>query len=78
MSRLIVDAIEGKGVGQNNDKNIQIRISGEDIKFIATEYSVSIFLNEDEADKIAFHLSTILQDRDYSKKCYPAEKVLDK
>jgi len=59
--KLDVDSLD-IGVGQNNDKNIQIRLSGEDIKFIATEYSVSIFIDEDLADRLAFHIGAVLQD----------------
>ena len=67
MSRLIVDAIEGKGVGLNNDKKIQIRLSGDDIKFIATEYSLSIFIDEDLADKLAFQIQSLLQEIEIKK-----------
>ncbi len=59
--KLNVDSLD-IGVGQSNDKNIQIRFSGEDIKFIATEYSLSIFIDEDLADKLSFQISSLLQD----------------
>ena len=51
------------GVGEKKDKNIQIKISGGDIKFVATEYSVSLFLDEEIADKLAIQLSFLLEDR---------------
>ncbi len=60
--KITIDQIEEKGVGENNDKNIQIRISGEDIKFIATEYSLSVFIDEDEADKLSFQIGSVLQE----------------
>ena len=50
----------------NNDveeNNIVIRLSGNDISFQATAYGISIYINEDLADKISFHLQSILQDR---------------
>ncbi len=59
--KLNVDSLD-IGVGQSNDKNIQIRFSGEDIKFIGTEYSLSIFIDEDLADKLSFQISSLLQD----------------
>ena len=65
--KITVDEVEGKGVGENNDKNIQIRISGEDIKFIATEYSLSIFIDEKEGDKLAFEINCILQEIERKK-----------
>ena len=64
--KLLVTEIE-EGVGQKKDKTIQIRLSGDDIKFVATEYSISLFVDEDLADKISFHLQNILQDRDYRR-----------
>ena len=64
--KLSVDDLE-EGVGIERDKTIQIRLSGEDIKFVATEYSMSFFIDEDCADRIAFQLQTILQDRYYRK-----------
>lgn len=45
------------------DKNIVIKLKGEDISFIATSYSVSIYIDEKTADSIAFHLQAILEDR---------------
>lgn len=64
--KLIVDDLE-KGVGINNNQDIQIRLSGDDIKFVVTEYSVSLFIDEDCADSLQFHLSTILQNRERKK-----------
>ena len=65
---LSISEVEGQGVGNKGDKDIQIRFSGEDIKFVATEYSIAIYINEDEADKISFQLSSLLQDREIRKK----------
>lgn len=60
--KLRVDEIENEP-----DKNICIRLSGEDISFTATNYSVSVYIDEDCADKIAFQLQSILQDREQRK-----------
>lgn len=54
-------------VENTSDKNIIIRISGEDISFTATNYGVSIYLDEKTADSIAFNIQTILQDRERKK-----------
>jgi hypothetical protein len=56
-----------KGVGKDNLQNIQIRLSGDDIKFVVTEYSVSLFIDENTADSLQFHISTIIQDRERRK-----------
>ena len=65
---LTISEVEGQGVGAKHDKDIQLRFSGEDIKFVATEYSISIYINDDEADKISFQLSSLLQDREIRNK----------
>ncbi len=61
--KLIIDEVEGE-----KDKNILIRLSGEDIKFLVSEYSCSVYINEDMADSLVFHLGTILQDRERQRK----------
>lgn len=60
---LIVDEIV-----TNDDKNIAIRLSGEDLAFQASTYSLSLYIDENLADKISFQLQTILQDRERTKK----------
>jgi len=57
-------------VPMESDKNIAIRISGEDLSFVATQYSVDVYINEKVADSIAFHIQSIIQDRSirYSEK----------
>lgn len=60
--KIQIDEVEGE-----KDKNIAIRLSGEDIKFLASEYSCSIYVDEDMADSICFHLGSILQDRERRK-----------
>ena len=62
MAKLIVDELEN-----STDENIVIRLVGDDIVFQASEYSINIYINEDIADKIIFHLQAILQDRYYHK-----------
>lgn len=57
--KIIVDEVDFE-----NDKNICIRFSGEDIKFIVTEYSVAVYINNEIADSLQFHLGSILQDRE--------------
>jgi hypothetical protein len=44
------------------DDRIKIDISGLDLQFQASKYRITIFIDEDEADKIAFQLQSILQD----------------
>ena len=58
----------------DKDKNIAIRLSGEDIVFQASNYSLSVYLDKETADKIAFQIQSLLQDMDYRKNGYPAEK----
>lgn len=70
--KLLVDEVEGVGI--TGDKNICVRLSGEDIKFVATEYSISLFVDEDIADKIAFQINAIIEDR---SRRY-AEKIINK
>ncbi len=65
--KITVDEVEGKGVGENNDKNIQLRLSGEDIKFFATEYSVNFFLDEKTADELSFKIGSVLQEIERKK-----------
>ncbi len=60
--KIQIDEVEGE-----KDKNIAIRLSGGDIKFLASEYSCSIYIDEDIADSLVFHLGTILQDRERRK-----------
>lgn len=50
-------------VKEEKDKNIVIRLKGEDISFIASPNSVSIYLDEKVADSISWHIQTILEDR---------------
>ena len=61
--KLKVDEVEGE-----KDKNIAIRVSGEDIKFIASEYSCSVYIDEKNAESLAFHIQSIIQDRDIRSK----------
>ena len=49
------------------EDNICIRIRGEDLKFQTSEWAVALFIDEDEAEKIVFHLETILQERNRKK-----------
>ena len=64
--QISVDLLE-HGVGLKRNQNIQIRLSGDDIKFIATEYSLSIFIDEDLADKLAFQIQSLLQEIEIKK-----------
>ncbi len=56
-----VDLLE-HGAGLKGNQKIQIRLSGEDIKFIATEYSLSVFIDEEIAGKIASQINSLLQE----------------
>lgn len=64
-----VEEVEGEA-----DKNIVIRLRGDDITFNATGYSLYVYLNEDIADKIAFQINAIIEDR---SRRY-AEKIINK
>ncbi|MCK9370575.1 hypothetical protein M0R04_11755 [Candidatus Dojkabacteria bacterium] len=57
-------------VPYEKDKNIAIRFAGEDISFQASSWSVSVYINEEVADSLIFHLSTILQDRERRKEIH--------
>ena len=50
-------------VEHEKERNIVIRLKGEDASFQASAYRVSIYLTEDVADKIAFHIRAIVEDR---------------
>jgi hypothetical protein len=55
-------------VPNEKDKNIVIRLRGEDVSFQASAYGVSVYLDEKTADSIAFHIQSIIQDRARQKK----------
>ena len=61
--RIIVDEVP-----EWKEDNICIRIVGTDVKFQSSNYGISIFIDEEEADKIAFQLNSILQDRERKEK----------
>ena len=65
--KLSVEEVPLSDINDLEDENIVIRFSGEDISFQASNHSLSIYINEDMADKISFNLSTILQDRYYRR-----------
>jgi hypothetical protein len=48
--------------------NIIIRIKGKDTSFVAMENSISIYLDEKTASSIAWHINTIIEDRERNKK----------
>lgn len=58
------------------EDNICIRVSGSDVKFQASNYSICLFIDEKEADQIAFQLGSILQDRDRVKKTLDKTQIL--
>ncbi len=57
-----VNEVEGEP-----DKNIVIRGRGNSICFNAMNGSFSLYIDETTADSIAFHISTIIQDRERRK-----------
>ena len=61
--KIIVDEVFKSTDELEKKKNILVRLSGNDIKFIATEYSLSFYLDNNLADKLAFQLTAILEDR---------------
>ncbi len=68
--------IEISEIPEWDKENICIKVSGLDLKFQASNYSLSLFIDEDEADKIAFQLNAILQDRDIKKKTLDKTKIV--
>lgn len=44
------------------EDTIAIRLRGEDIKYQASNYAVTIYLDKDMAEKIAFQVNALLQD----------------
>ncbi len=54
-----VDEVEGE-----KKHPIVIRLSGEDVSFIVQKNQISIYLDEKTAESIAFHISSLLQDRE--------------
>ena len=58
-----VEEVEGE-----KDRNIVIRLIGNDVSFVATRGGVDIYIDEKTADSIAFHIQSIIQDRDLREK----------
>ena len=65
--KLSIDEVLFSDINDLADKNIAIRLSGEDISFQANEYSVSVYITEEQADKISYKLQEILKDRHYRR-----------
>ena len=54
-------------VENEKDKNIVIRLRGEDISYLAQNGNISIYLDEETANHIAWHIQTICEDRQRTK-----------
>ena len=54
-------------VEHEKKRNIVIRLKGEDASFQASAYGVSIYLTEEVASSIAWHIQTICEDRKRTK-----------
>ena len=65
--KLSIDEVLPTDINDSEDKNIAIRLSGEDISFQASGYSVNIYITEEQADKISYKLQEILKDRHYRR-----------
>ena len=65
--KLSIDEVLPTDINDSEDKNIAIRLSGEDISFQASGYSVHIYITEEQADKISYKLQEILKDRHYRR-----------
>ena len=65
--KLSIDEVLFSDINDLADKNIAIRLSGEDISFQASGYSVSVYITEEQADKISYKLQEILKDRHYRR-----------
>ena len=55
-------------VEHKKERNIVIRLKGEDVSFQASAYGVSVYLDEKTAGSIWFHLGVILQEREKKKR----------
>ena len=51
-----------------NKNNIAIRFAGNGVNFQASDYGISVYIDEQTADSVAFHLQSILQDRERKRK----------
>jgi len=47
---------------------IAIRFKGEDLNYLVTNGKVIIYLDADSSDKLAFQISSLLQEMDLQKK----------
>lgn len=59
-----------KIIVDNNEleNNIMVRLSGEDLRFNASPYSICLFLDDKAAQDIAFKIEAMLQDKEIGKK----------
>lgn len=55
-------------------KNICITLSGDDLIFTVTPRMIAISLDEKTADRISFHLQSILLDRSWKKDAESVDK----
>lgn len=48
-----------------HEKNvIAVRLSGDDVQFHAGNRNITLYLNDEEADKVAFQIGSVLQDKE--------------
>ena len=52
---------------KKNNILVRLQLEENDPTFIATRYGISFIIDEDLADKLAFHLMAILEDRQRKK-----------
>lgn len=69
-----MDRYEVEEVQHETDKNIVIKLRGENICYTAMNGFIAVYLDEKTADSIAFHIQSIIQDRSVRY----AEKILNK
>ncbi len=65
--KLSIDEVPLSDINDLEEKNITIRLSGEDISFQASGYAIGIYITEGQADKIVYDLGCILKDRYYRR-----------
>jgi hypothetical protein len=58
----------------DNKHTVAIAFRGEDIKFICNTYSVLLYLNDSDADKLRFQLESLALDKSFKENGLPDEK----
>lgn len=68
MEKKLEIKIQVDEVIEDPTKPIFIELRGEDFNFVATKGGVSFSLDEDNADRLHFHIGCVLQELDMKRK----------